>query len=75
VGVHRENSKHGENGKGHEGLDWFRPLESKTLRPVCGGIRREWGSPLEWSSWLPYMASWLGLPFKVGGPSSVSITD
>jgi hypothetical protein len=26
------------DGNGHEGLDWFRPLESKTLRPVCIGI-------------------------------------
>jgi hypothetical protein len=29
-----ENSEHGEYGKGHEGLDWSRPPESKTLRPV-----------------------------------------
>jgi hypothetical protein len=35
-----------------------------------GGIRREWGSPLEWSSRPPYMAGGLGLPFEVGGPSS-----
>jgi hypothetical protein len=25
VVVRKENSEHGENGKGHEGLDWFRP--------------------------------------------------
>jgi hypothetical protein len=43
VVVRKENSEHGENGKRHKGLDWFRPLESKTLRPVCGEIRREWG--------------------------------
>jgi hypothetical protein len=29
VVVHRWNSELGENGNGHEGLDWFRPLESK----------------------------------------------
>jgi hypothetical protein len=74
VVVRRENSEHSGNGKGHEGLDWFRPPESKTLRLVCGGIRREWGSPLEWSSRPSYMASGLGLPFKVSGPSSGSIT-
>jgi hypothetical protein len=33
------------------------------------------GSPLEWSSRMPYMASGLGLPFEVGGPSSGSVTD
>jgi hypothetical protein len=47
VVVHELNSEHSENGEGHKGLDWFRPLESKTLRPVCGGIMREWGSPLK----------------------------
>jgi hypothetical protein len=36
---------------------------------------REWGSPLEWSSRSPYMASGLGFPFEVGGPSSGSITS
>jgi hypothetical protein len=61
--------------RGHNGLDWFRPPESKTLHPVCGGIRREWGSPIEWSSRPSDMASGLGLPFKVGGPSSGSIID
>jgi hypothetical protein len=61
VVVHQENSEHSENGKGHE---------SKTLRLVCGGIRRESGSPLEWSSRPPYMASGLGISFKVGGLSS-----
>jgi hypothetical protein len=70
VVVHRENSEHDENGERHKGLYWFRPPESKTLRPVCGGIRCELGSPLEWSSRPPYMASELGLPFKVDGPSS-----
>jgi hypothetical protein len=34
---------------------------------------REWGSPLEWSSRPPYMASELGFPFEVGGPSSGSV--
>jgi hypothetical protein len=61
VVVHRWNSEYGENGEGHKGLDWFRPPESKTLRPVCGGIMREWGSPLEWSSRPPYMVNGLGL--------------
>jgi hypothetical protein len=74
VVVRRVNSEHSENGKGHEGLDWFSPPESKTLRPVCGGIRCEWGSPLEWSSRPLYIASGLGLPFKVSGSSSGSIT-
>jgi hypothetical protein len=40
VVVHRRNSEYDENGEGHKGLDWFRPPESKTLRPVCGGIMR-----------------------------------
>jgi hypothetical protein len=75
VVIRRENSEHGGNDKGHKGLDWFRPLESKTLRLVCGGIRREWGSPLEWSSRPPYLVSGLGLPSMVRGPSSGSITD
>jgi hypothetical protein len=75
VVVRRENSEYGENGKRHKGLDWFRPPESKTQRPVYGGIRCEWGTPLEWSSRPPYMANGLRLPFKVGEPSSGSITD
>jgi hypothetical protein len=75
VVVHGENLEYGENGEGHKGLDGFRPSESKTLRPVCGGIMREWGSPLEWSSKPPYMACGIGLPFEVGGPSSGSITN
>jgi hypothetical protein len=73
VVVRGRNSEHDENGNGHEGLDWFRPPESKTLRPLCGGIRREWGSPIEWSSRVPCMTSGLGFPFKVGGPSSGSV--
>jgi hypothetical protein len=36
---------------------------------------REWGSPLKWSSRSPYMASELGLPFEVSGPSSGLVTD
>jgi hypothetical protein len=32
-------------------------------------------SPLEWSYRPPYMASGLGFPFKVGGPSSGSVKD
>jgi hypothetical protein len=75
VVVRREKSEYGENGKKHKGLDCFKPLECTTLRLVCGGIRRESGSPLEWSSRPPYMASGLGLPFKVGGPSSGSVTN
>jgi hypothetical protein len=35
----------------------------------------EWGSPLEWSSRTPYMASGLGFPFEDGGPSSGSVMD
>jgi hypothetical protein len=61
--------------KGHKGLDWFMPPESKTLRPVCGGIMREWGTPIEWSSRLPYMVNRLGIPFEVGGPSLGSVTS
>jgi hypothetical protein len=34
VVVRRGNLELGENGKGHEGLDWFRPPESKTLFSV-----------------------------------------
>jgi hypothetical protein len=34
VVVHKWNSELGENGNGHEGLDWFKTPESKTLRPV-----------------------------------------
>jgi hypothetical protein len=75
VVVRRWNSECGENGKGHKGLDWFRHPESKILRPICGGIMREWGSPLEWSSRPPYMFNGLGLPFKVNGPSSGSVTS
>jgi hypothetical protein len=75
VVVHRKNSKHDENSERHKGLDWFGPPEIKTLRPVCSGIMREWGSPLEWSSKPSYMASGLGLPFEDGGPSSGSITS
>jgi hypothetical protein len=75
VVVRRWNSECGENGKGHKGLDWFRHPESKILRPICGGIMREWGSPLEWSSRPPYMFNRLGLPFKVNGPSSGSVTS
>jgi hypothetical protein len=61
--------------RGHKGLDWFRPPESKTLRPVCGGIGCEWGSPLELSSRPPYVASGLWLSFNVDGPSWGLITD
>jgi hypothetical protein len=31
------------------------------------------GSPLEWSSRPPYIASRIGVPFKVVGPSSGSV--
>jgi hypothetical protein len=68
------NSELDENGKDTVVLDWFRPPESKTLRP-------EWWdyawkrSPPEWSSRPPYMAGGLEFPFEVGGPSSGSITD
>jgi hypothetical protein len=33
VVVRRRNSEYGENGKGHRDLDWFKPQESKILRP------------------------------------------
>jgi hypothetical protein len=46
VVVRKENSECGESGKIHKGLDRFRPPESKTLRPVCGGIMRQWRSRL-----------------------------
>jgi hypothetical protein len=36
VVVNRWNSEHDKNGEGHKGLDWFRPLESKTLHLVSG---------------------------------------
>jgi hypothetical protein len=32
-------------------------------------------SPLEWSYRQPYIASRLGFPFEVGGPSSGSVTN
>jgi hypothetical protein len=32
------------------------------------------GSPLDWSSSLPYTVSGLGFPFEVGGPSSRLVT-
>jgi hypothetical protein len=54
-------------------LDLFRPRESKTLRPVWWNYASK-GSPLEWSSRPPYMASGLGFPFEVDGPSSGSVT-
>jgi hypothetical protein len=75
VVVHRENSEHSENGGRNQGLDWFRPPGSKTLLLVCGGIMREWGSPLEWYFRPPYMVNGLWLPFEVGGPSSGSVTS
>jgi hypothetical protein len=65
VVVRRENSELGKNSKGHEGLDWFRPPESKTPRP-CGGIRHEWGSPrraLEGRPRLPCIG-WRALGYK-----------
>jgi hypothetical protein len=68
------NSEPDENGKDAVVLDWFRPPESKTLRPVWWNYAWK-GSPLEWSSRPPYMAGGLGFPFKVGGPSSGSVTD
>jgi hypothetical protein len=68
------NSDVSENGKGTVVLDWFRPPESKTLRPVWWNYARK-SSPLEWSSRPPYMAGGLGFPFEVGGPSSESVTD
>jgi hypothetical protein len=54
-------------------LDWFRPPESKTLRPVWWDYV-ERSSPLEWSSRPPYMAGGLGFPFEVGGPSLGLVT-
>jgi hypothetical protein len=73
VVVLRSNSELGENGKDMVVLNWFRPLESKTLRPVWWNYVWK-GSPLEWSSRPPYMAGGLGFPFKVGGPSVGSVT-
>jgi hypothetical protein len=66
VVVHRWKSEHDEYGEDTRGLDWLRPPKSKTLRSVRGGIMREWGSPLEFSSKPPYMVNWIGLPFEVG---------
>jgi hypothetical protein len=68
------NSEIDENGKDMMVLDWFRPPESKNLRPVWWDYV-ERCSPLERSSRLPYMAAGLGLPFEVDGPSSGSVTD
>jgi hypothetical protein len=53
-------------------LDWFRPPESKTLRPMWSDYVEKVNSPrME----PPYMAGGLGFPFEVGGPSSGSVTD
>jgi hypothetical protein len=68
------NSELSENGKDTVVLDWFRPPESKTLRPVWWDYAWK-ESPLERSSRSPYMVSGLGFPFKVGGPSLGSVTD
>jgi hypothetical protein len=68
------NSEPSENGKDTVVLDWFKPPESKILRPVWWNYAWK-GSPLEWSSRPPYMAGGLGFPFEVGGPSSGSVTD
>jgi hypothetical protein len=60
--------------QGHDGLNWFRPPKSKTLRPVWWDYA--WKRYLlEWSSRPPYMAGGLGFPFEVSGPSSRSVTD
>jgi hypothetical protein len=67
------NSELGENGKDTMVLDWFRPPESKTLRPVWWNYAWK-KSPLEWISRPPYMAGGLGFPFEVGEPSSGSVT-
>jgi hypothetical protein len=55
-------------------LDWFGPPESNTLRLVWWDYVEK-VNPLEWSSRPPYMASGLGFPFEVSGPSSGSVTD
>jgi hypothetical protein len=68
------NSEPGENGNDIVVLDWFGPLENKTLRLVWWNYAWK-GSPLEWSSRLHYMAGGVGFPFEVGGPSSGSVTD
>jgi hypothetical protein len=68
------NSELSENGKDTVVLDWFRPPESKTLRPVWWNYAWK-GSPLEWSSRPPYMSSGLGLPFEVDGPSLGLVID
>jgi hypothetical protein len=68
------NSKHDENGKDTVVLDWFRPLENKTLRLVWWDYAWK-RSSLEWSSRTPYMDNELGFPFEVGGPLSGSVTD
>jgi hypothetical protein len=68
------NSELDGNGRDTVVLDWFRTPESKTLRSVWWNYVWK-GSPLEWSSRPPYMASGLGFPFEVNGPSSGSVTD
>jgi hypothetical protein len=47
VVVCKENSEHGENGKRHKGLDWFRPLESKPYVQYAVKLGVNGGSPLE----------------------------
>jgi hypothetical protein len=68
------NSELSENGKDTVVLDWFMPLESKTLRPVWWNYAWK-GSSLEWNSRPPYMADALGFLFEVGRPSSGSVTN
>jgi hypothetical protein len=68
------NSELSENGKDTVVLDWFMPLESKTLRPVWWNYAWK-GSSLEWNSRPPYMADGLGFLFEVGRPSSGSVTN
>jgi hypothetical protein len=46
-----------------------------TLRLVCGGIMRQWGSPLEWSSRLSYVVNRLEVSYEVGGPSNLIFYD
>jgi hypothetical protein len=75
VVVHRWNSEFGENGEDTRGFWTGLGLQRVKSYVQCGGIMREWGSPLEWSSRPPYMASRPRLPFEVGGSSSGPVTD
>ena len=54
--VHTELGEYGGEEQGDKGLYWFRPPESKTLRPVVVDYARmKMSCPCAWSPRPPYM--------------------